>query len=352
MRRVERILVIQTAFLGDVILTLPLIQVIKDFFSPAEVDVVVVPRSSDLLHNHPSIGAVIEYDKKGRDRGFKGLTALSKALRERHYDVAFIPHRSLRSALLPLLAGIPIRIGFKKGFGRVLHSKRATYDKDIHEIDRNLSLLEAIGIRDHGRVLPNLYPSESDKDAVDGLLSQAGIRDNRSWIAVAPGTVWFTKRWLKERYTELAGALAGEGMSVLLVGGPDDEVLCEQIREGAGSSDVQSFAGRLTLLQSAELIRRCKALVCNDSAPLHVGVSVRTPVVAIFGATVPSFGFGPLGEHDSVVETRGLRCRPCSIHGGDTCPIKTFECMTAISAQRVLARVISTIERVSGHAPS
>ena len=97
--------------------------------------------------------------------------------------------------------------------------------------------------------------------------------------------------------------------------------------------------GELTLLQSGELIRRCRVLIANDSAPMHMAVAVRTPVVAIFGATVPEFGFTPLGEHDVVVQTLGLECRPCAIHGGTSCPIKTFVCMKDIQVADVLDRV-------------
>ena len=100
-----------------------------------------------------------------------------------------------------------------------------------------------------------------------------------------------------------------------------------------------SAAGKLSLLESADLIGRCAVLVTNDSAPLHLGMAMRTPVIALFGPTVPRFGFGPRGKHDEVVEQHGLACRPCSIHGGKSCPIGTFDCMRRITPEIVLNRV-------------
>ncbi|MGH2566740.1 MAG: lipopolysaccharide heptosyltransferase II [Bacteroidota bacterium] len=345
MRNVERILIVQTAFLGDVVLTLPLVQVVKDFFVFSKIDLVVVPRSADLVHTHPSINEVIVYDKYGTDKGVAGLFKLVRQLRMKRYDLALIPHRSLRSALLVFLAGIPLRIGFTKSAGRFLFSKTVHYQPDLHEAERNLSLLEALGIPYTMHVLPKLYPSPDDSKVVDTLLDDLNVGNRQRLIAIAPGTIWNTKRWLKERFAALAQMLVEEKFEVLLVGGKEDVSLCSEIQNLSQSATVYSSAGMLTTIQSAELIRRCKALISNDSAPMHFAVAVGTPVVSIFGATVPEFGFAPYGKHDVVLETKGLPCRPCSIHGGDECPIKTFECMKAITYERVFGKVMEVIEK-------
>jgi heptosyltransferase-2 len=341
----RRILIIQTAFLGDVVLTLPLAQVVKDFFEPAEVDMLVVPRAAGLLHPHPALNDVIEYDKRGSDKGISGFLRILRLLRSRKYEVGIVPHRSIRSALLCLLAGIPLRIGFRKSAGWFLFNRLVPYRDHLHEVDRNLSLLEAVGIDSPSGVVPQLYPSEQDRDRVDRLLMDLKAVDARSLLAIAPGTIWNTKRWLKERFATLAEDLSRDGHRVVLIGGKEDEGLCHEIVALAPSAGIIVAAGRLTPLQSAELLRRCALLVSNDSAPMHLAVAVGTPVVAIFGATVPAFGFAPIGPHDAVVETRGLPCRPCSIHGGDKCPIETFECMKAITHERVAAKVREALEK-------
>jgi len=339
MRTVKRILVVQTAFIGDVILTLPLVQVLKDFMPAADIDLVVVPRAMDVCRNHPAIHELVSYDKRGAERGWKGLRSKSKDLRHTRYDLAFVPHRSLRSALLVFAARIPLRVGFRKSAGKWLFTRRIPYNSDEHEIKRNLSLLEGIGMHDLGTVLPTVYPGEAEQREVDELLSSKELAGARTLVAIAPGTIWNTKRWLKERFAGLARSLAEKNIGVILIGGPEDATLGDEVKEQASHPLVHNLAGKLSLLGSAECIRRCKVLVSNDSAPMHLAVAVRTPVVAIFGATVPAFGFAPVGPNDTVVETRGLRCRPCSIHGGEQCPIGTFECMMNISVERVLQRV-------------
>ena len=335
MKEIRNIVVIQTAFIGDAILTLPLIQAARRVFPSSKVDFVVVPRSKELFSNHPDIREAIGYDKRGEDRGLRGLFRMARQLQSHSYDLALILHRSLRSALLAFLSGVSVRIGFDRSAGRFLMTGTVRYRADVHEIDRNLSLLNSLIQEPAKRDPPRLYPSDADRGRVDRLLVELEIGHSDKLVAIAPGTIWNTKRWHKERFASLAVNLEEAGWEVALVGGVDDKVLCNEIRRLTNSSHVYNTSGALTLLQSAELIRRCHVLICNDSAPMHLATAVGTPVVAIFGATLPAFGFGPTGPSDVVVETEGLKCRPCSIHCGEKCPIKTFDCMCKITHDRV-----------------
>lgn len=340
------ILVFHTAFAGDIILMLPLVQALKDALPGADITVVCTPAAAGLLRGHPAVAETIPYDKRGRQRGIGGMIAMAALLRRRKFDCAVIPHRSLRSALVCRLAGIPVRIGFASSAGRLLLTDRVRYAKDDHEINRNLALAAPLGIRVTGRPLPRLSRSAEDRRAVDDalrvLLGNSGTGMPRDCVAVAPGSVWETKRWPEERYAELVRLFVAGGVSVVLVGGEADRSLCRRIAAGAGAR-VLDASGKLSFLQSAELIGRCALLVSNDSAPMHLAVAVGTPVVAIFGATAPSFGFGPAGSRDRVVETPGLPCRPCAIHGGRRCPIGTFECMLKIEPPRVLAEALAVL---------
>lgn len=338
----NRVLIFHTSFIGDVILALPMAQALRAHFPQSYISMVTIPSVSNILENHQAINERIVYDKRGMEAGLKGITKLAGQLRERNFDVAIVPHRSLRSAVVARLAGIPRRIGFTKSSGSFLFTELVRYDEQSHEIHRNLSLLEPLGIFSSALDLPTLYPSAGDKKIVDGFLEQR--RNNDTLVAVAPGSVWFTKRWLKERFVELVQLLSQAGFSVALIGGKNDVPLCQEIADNAGVKGILNAAGKLTLLQSAELIRRCRSIVSNDSAPMHLAVAMRTPVVAIFGATVPEFGFAPLGEHDEVIQTHGLVCRPCAIHGGNKCPIRTFECMKNITADHVFERVKAITE--------
>ena len=136
----------------------------------------------------------------------------------------------------------------------------------------------------------------------------------------------------------------GDGLSVVLIGGPKDAELCKKIAEGMDDGGLLNAAGQFSLLQSAEMIGCCSAVVSNDSAPMHLAVGVRTPVVAIFGATVPAFGFAPTGPRNRILGVEGLACRPCGIHGGDVCPVGTFACMNGISPDEVHRAVRSILD--------
>jgi heptosyltransferase-2 len=335
----KRFLVIQTAFIGDAILTLPLIQALKKVEVETSVDVLVTPRTSGLFSNHPAVNEILIFDKNNRDRGFTGLGRVARLIAQHRYEAALVPHRSIRSALLPWLGRIPTRIGFDRSAGWFLLTQTVRYEQSLHEVDRNLSLLKPLGMNLDEKLLPDLYPSEEDIQAVDAFLAQSNLRDPSSLVGIAPGSVWNTKRWLKERYAELTRRFVEQGLAVVLVGGEQDKPLCREIQAAVASPQVVTAAGYLSLLQSAELIRRCRAFVSNDSAPLHLATAMRTPVVAIFGSTVPEFGFAPYGDKSVVLETKGLSCRPCSAHGRQRCPIKTFECMENISTELVFNKV-------------
>ncbi|HLF19540.1 MAG TPA: glycosyltransferase family 9 protein, partial [Bacteroidota bacterium] len=227
-----------------------------------------------------------------------------------------------------------------------LFTRSVRYRKEVHEIDRNLSLLEGIGRKFEGRELPNLFPSSDDVKRIYEFLKDGNLRSEKGLIAIAPGTIWNTKRWLKERFAALSRMFLSKGYDIVLIGGPEDQILCGEIQKLAGGERIVNASGRLPLLQSAELLKRCCLLVSNDSAPMHLGVAMRTPVVAIFGATVPAFGFAPYGDHDVIVETLGLPCRPCSIHGGEKCPISTFVCMNDITSERVYDEAMKILSSV------
>jgi heptosyltransferase-2 len=346
----RRIVVFHTAFIGDIILALPLVQVLHSRWPDAWLTFVAIPAAAGVLKNHPSINEVVVYDKKGKEKGFAAFLSLSRRLRDAAFDVALVPHRSLRSAVAITMARIPVRVGFSTSAGRVFLTDLVPYRNEAHEIARNLDLLQPLGIQAPPQELPALFPDREDVAVVGELMRQYEDRSPAirpvHRIALAPGSVWNTKRWPEEYFVSLARKLVASGDGVVLIGGADDRSLCSRIEAGVQSALLLNAAGALSLLQSAELIRRCALIVTNDSAPMHLAVGMRIPVVAIFGATVPAFGFAPQGPRDQVVETSGLPCRPCSIHGGSSCPIKTFDCMNRISPESLLEKIRIITQRI------
>jgi len=338
----KRILIFHTAFLGDIVLTLPLAQALRERFPDSRICFVAIPAAAAVFGEHPAIDEVILYDKKGSQKGLGALLRLAGRIRRGTFDVALVPHRSLRSALVVRLAGIPVRIGFDTSAGRFLFTDVVPDRRDLHEILRNLSLGEPLGLVREMR-LPELFPSKEDIRAAEEVLAPLERTGGSPLVSVAPGSVWNTKRWLEESFTRLVSLLAEGGIRVVLVGGPGDSELCNRIAGAVASPLVVSGAGKLSVLQSAEVIHRSNALLTNDSAPMHLGVAMKTPVTALFGATVPEFGFAPVGPLHTVLQTGGLSCRPCSRHGGERCPIGTFECMTSIVPSTVFESLMKHV---------
>jgi len=336
-------LVIQTAFLGDVVLTTPLLETLARRHGP--VDVVTTPAAAPLLETHPAVRRVIPYDKRGADRGFAGLLALARRLRAERYDAAYLPHRSLRTAALAWLARIPQRVGFRDGWP-LLYTEARARPQTGHEIDRLLALAgPAVTGGAMGPPRPTLVTTPEDRAATARFLREHGVREGggEPFVALAPGSIWGTKRW--PYYKELAQRLA-ERTAIVVVGGPEDAALADEVVrpvEGGGRRcTAVNACGKLTLRQSAEVIRRAAVLVTNDSAPLHFAQAAETATVAIFGSTVPAFGFGPRGARDQVVQLSGLPCRPCSAHGPPSCPLGHHRCMKSLTVEDVLHAIEET----------
>jgi heptosyltransferase II len=334
----KNFLIIQTAFLGDVILTIPLAQEIKRNFTGSHVSFLCIPSTAGILQNHPCIDDVIVYDKRNEDKGIRNFRKLSAKLKGKKFDVLISPHRSSRSSLLSYFTKTPLSISFNKSTFSFLYKTVVDYSKNLHEIQRNLSLLAPLGIISKDIVKPDLYPSDSDKQKVSELLGKFKI--NEKFVTIAPGSVWFTKTYPEEKFVSLLKLLKEFNVKVVLVGGEDDAGLCSALIYESKNFNVCNSAGKLTPLQSAELIKRSEVLLTNDSAPLHLANAVGTKVIAIFGATVPEFGFYPYGKDDVIMQTEGLKCRPCSIHGGEKCPIKTFICMHKIDEVLLCEEII------------
>ena len=339
----KKILIIQTAFIGDVVLTIPLVKVLKEYQNDIEIDFLCIPETANLLNGNPLINEVIVYDKKGTDKGFTGLINIFKKIRKRKYDIVLSPHRSYRSALISFFSSSQNRISFDRSSLGFLYTQKVKYLKGVHEIIRNLKLLEPLGIQKTEIIKPDLFPSEVDKTTVDKLLKSYGINDNDRFIVVAPGSIWFTKRFPEEKFISLLNYFSENDFKIVLSGSKSDYELCGRILNASANTKIYNLAGELSLLQSTELIKRGKLIITNDSAPLHIANSLGTDVIAIFGATVTDFGFYPYGKNDVVFEINGLDCRPCGIHGGSKCPVKTFDCMLKINEKEIYRTVLKML---------
>ena len=342
-RLVQRGVVIQTAFPGDVILSTPLIRRAAERLG-APVDVVTIPAAASALKNNPHIREIILFDKGGADSGLGGFLRMAKKLRVRKYSVAYLPQGSLRTGALAFAARIPRRIGFRGAAGNRFYTHAVMVSGEPHAIERMLKLADGAPERRE----PEIYPSAGDREAVDQLLAEAGVTGD--FIALAPGSAWATKRW--PYFPELARAIAGDN-AIAIVGGPGDRADARAIKTALGpTAIVADGTGVLSLLASGELIRRAVMLVANDSAPVHLASAVNTPVIEIYGPTVPQFGFAARPLRSRIVEPDPLACRPCHHHGPVVCPLVHHKCMRDTPVARVLAevRTVREIVRLRGRA--
>ena len=332
----KNILIIQTAFLGDVILTTPLIINTKKRFPESRVTVLTTPQGSQILEGIDEIDEIIAYDKKGEDRGLIPFFSLLKRLREAHFDLCISPHRSFRTSTLIIGAAILDSVGFSDASLSLVYKRRIFRNKSLHEVERCLSLLEPLGIKGEGiGKKPHLAITKSTKKSCEKLFSEAGIKQGDSLVAIAPGSVWGTKKWPAENYAALADSLMdNKNVKVVILGAPEDREDGAKIARLC-KDELIDLTGKTSLKELVAAIDRCRLLIGNDSAPGHIATARGIPVVSIFGPTVPAFGYTPYGEKVTIVE-KDMPCRPCHHHGPAECPEKHFRCMTEITADEVL----------------
>lgn len=328
----KRILVIQTAFPGDAILTLPLIQELKKKKPDYSLDVLCIPSTSEIFTASPFISSVISFDKKGRQKSISSLIKFIKELRSNNYEIVYSPHRSLRSALIALNLSAKDTHGFENSSLKFAYKHTVKYDPASHEVKRNLAFTGEEYGGDKWRILPQLVISEESKKKVQKFLDE-NIIDK--FITVAPGSVWETKRYPIEYFKQIINHFAEKKYNIVLVGGFMDKILCEDVKNSLEKT-VHSVAGDFSFIETVELLKKSSLLICNDSAPTHLGVCADIPVLTIYCSTVPQFGFYPYNSASDYISYDELFCKPCGIHGYRNCPVGTFDCAKLLSPNMVI----------------
>ncbi len=331
-----KILITQTAFLGDVILITPLIRATREIFPEAQIDALVIPQTADALRNNPHLNEIIEFDK--RNNKILSFFRILHKLRKRKYDISITPHGSMTTALLLEYAGIPMRIGFNRWNSAKHWTHKVRRPDNVHVAERNLALLSPLTNKKFSP-RTELFPSSEDFEASEKNVAEIKGK-TRKLIAVAPGSVWFTKRWPTEYYRKLVMKLSEENFGIILIGAENEREICEKV---SPEKNAVNFAGKLSVLQSAAAIKQCDLLICNDSGALHMANAVETDVFAFFGPTVKALGYFPFRQNDFVFEL-DLDCRPCGSHGGKTCPLGHHDCMRKIYPDYVFEKITEKFE--------
>jgi lipopolysaccharide heptosyltransferase II len=326
----KRFLIIQTAFIGDVILATSLIEKLKKFFPDAQIDFLLRKGNENLLENHPHLNAVLTWNKK--DHKFSHLLKIISKVRKNNYDVVINLQRFASTGLITFLSGAKTKIGFDKNpFSFSFTEKvKHTIGDGKHEVNRNLELIK--NLTDDSFMMPKLYPSEND-------IKTVAHYKNKNYVCIAPTSVWFTKQLPQQKWLELIEKINPD-YTICLLGSAADFKFCEELISKSNRKNSFNLAGKISLLQTAALMKDAKMNYVNDSAPMHIASAMNAPVTAFYCSTIPAFGFGPLSEQSTIVETHlKLECRPCGLHGFNKCPLGHFNCAHSIEITESLTNI-------------
>ena len=342
--RMQRIAVWNTAFLGDAVLTLPLLQSLRLRYPEAAIDYYVRGGLASLFEAHPAISTVFSYDKRATDKGVLSLFRLGREIAARKYSLWLSPHTSLRSAAVALASRAPVRVGYSEpAYNKIAYTCRV--DRHFgqgHEVERILRLLEPLG---PGPVSawPEIALPQAAHEKAQAFFSAL---PPGPVVGMHPGSVWASKRWPVEHFAALAARAIDHGVqTVIFAGKGEEEALAKavvgrvrELRGNAAEPLLHDLSAQISLVELAAFISRLDCYVGNDSGPMHMAWCLRTPVVTIFGPTAREFGFTPRGEKDCIVDV-DEPCRPCGRHGHTQCPEGHHRCMLRVSPEAVWAAV-------------
>lgn len=312
----KKILVIQTAFIGDAILATGILEKLHQHHPNAEIHFMVRKGNEGLFNNHPFLKQVWVWNKANK---YSSWWQLLKGVKKEKFDLVINLQRFGATGLLTGLSGATKTIGFKKNPFSFLFSESYAHEIENgkHEIVRNHELIKKL--TDNVPHKPKLYPSANDYNVVSAYTE-------KPFVCMAPASVWFTKQLPENKWVELINKTYS-AYKIYILGSPADYDLAQRIITTSENKNVENLCGKISLLQSAALMQQAVMNYVNDSAPLHLTSAMNAPVTAFFCSTIPEFGFGPLSENSVIIQHKEkLACRPCGLHGKKTCPEKHFKC--------------------------
>lgn len=331
----KRILVVRTDRIGDVLLSTPVIKVLRDNYPHAFIAMMVSPHCKEIVEGNPYLDEVVLYDKDAKEKGWFSSIKFARKLSKSKFDIAIILHPTNRVHLISYIAGIPKRVGYDRKMGFLLTDK-FSHTKQLgqkHELEYNLDLLENLGLRidDKGLFMP-IRPA-SEEWAKDFLKSQ-GIKNTDRLLLVNPAASCPSKIWPSDRFAEAADRLAQRyGLKVIVVCGPKDVFIAEKVIVQM-KAPACSLAGKVSLSQLASLLKRSALFISNDSGPVHIASALGVAVISIFGRKQNGLSpkrWGPLGIKGKVLH-KDVGCINCLAHNCN----KEFACLKAITVEDVL----------------
>ncbi len=343
-KKVRKIAIFQTSFIGDSVLTTPLVKKTAKLFPDSKIVVITRPQTDDIFRPMKEVDEIILNDKKGWNK-IAGIWKTANAIKKAGVDIILVPHRSFRSALIAWLSGVPVRIGFTSSEGWFLYTKTVPFSWMIHDAERNLSLLQGIVKEKFTAEKLNMRYAPSAEENVARLMKDFNL-EGKTLVGIHAGSAWPTKCWPMDYFVKLISRLQTEmGVQVVLVGGgKKDADLGEKICQ-LSQGHAANLCGKTSLADLMALMEHFKLFITNDSGPMHIATAFDVPTLAIFGPTTRELGFFPYGEGHRVLEVENLPCRPCALHGGKKCPLGHFKCMRDILPERAFENAKEMLEK-------
>ncbi len=354
---IKKILIIRFSSLGDIILTTPLLKILKQDFPESEIDYCTKKSYADIIRYNPAINKVLEVSD---DMDFAELSLLKSILRKSKYDLILDLHNNLRTFYLKFFLRFSSKIlVFKKYSFRkfLLVNFKINIMKDLTPImNRYIKVLHSIvKTETMDNIKPGIFTNDYAKEEAEKLISNLKIPQKSKLICIVPSSKHFTKTYPAENFAELINKFNKDEYSFLLIGKGNDEVSIKKIKSLTGEN-VYDLCDKLTLLELTEVMKKCDLVISGDTGPMHIAEATGTPLIMMAGSSVKEFGFFPSktspptplllqrrGENNTILEVDGLKCRPCSHIGRESCPKGHFKCMKNITADMVYREVLKII---------
>jgi heptosyltransferase-2 len=335
----KKFLIIQTSFIGDVVLATALLEKLHQHFPTAQIDFLVRNGNEGLLQNHPYLNNVLVWNKKNKK--YRNLLQILKSIRNQKYDHLINLQRFAATGFLTVFSGAKETIGFDKNplsrwFSIRIKHVISSSAQPIHETDRNQKLISHLTNEYPSK--PALYPTALDYATITPYKTS-------HYIVIAPASIWFTKRFPINKWVDFVNKVP-ENLNIFIIGAPNDFSIGESIKMSTLNPNVINLCGKFSFLESVALQKFAVMNFVNDSAPMHFASAVNAPVTAIYCSTIPEFGFGPLSDTRFIVQTSlDLKCKPCGIHGKKDCPLGNFKCAVSIETQQLLEGLTSILPK-------
>ncbi|MEW6680606.1 MAG: glycosyltransferase family 9 protein [bacterium] len=337
----NKILLIETAFLGDCLLTTPLIRGIKEVFPHSSLSLLARPIGCDALKNNPYISEFIPYDKDKKQKGLFSYLKIIKKIRAKNFSLAILPHRSARTTILSWFSNIPRRIGFSNASLSFLLTDKVYYDRKKHEAQRKLSLIKIFGDIPDERGL-DVFIDDRARQKAGELFLKWGIKKDDILIGILPFSHWKTKRWLAEGFVKVIDRMAQYKAKAIIFGSVSDLNEAYKIQAMARNKPIIA-CGKISISELPLFFERCSLIIGNDTGIIHLAYGLNKKTIVILGPTTVEMGFGPYKTSSAIIVEKSIPCRPCSPHGPQKCPKGHFNCMKLITENDITIPAIKML---------